>query len=120
VAAWSEDLDQVAIKGSRFVEEVWFLHKPSRTLIVGDLIQVHKLQPGRMFSNAVKRVSGVAEPDGGTSIDIRASFWDRTALRSSVEKLLEWNFDQVVIAHGPLVRDNARAFVARALARALK
>jgi hypothetical protein len=120
VDAWAEELDQIAVKGSRFIEEVCFLHNSSRTLIVGDLIQGHELQPGRGLTNAVKRLSGVAEPDGGTSIDIRASFWDREALRSSVSRLLEWDFDQVVLAHGPIVRDNARAFVERAFAWALK
>ena len=91
IAAWAEDLDQVVIRGSRFIEEVCFLHKRSRTLIVGDLIQVHDLRLGQFFANALKRAVGVAAPDGGTSADIRASFWNRKALRASVQRLLDWS-----------------------------
>lgn len=38
-AAWREVIDQVVFRGSRFIEEVMFVHRPSRTLIVTDLIQ---------------------------------------------------------------------------------
>jgi hypothetical protein len=119
VDAWAADLDQVAIHGSRFIEEVVFLHKPSLTLVVGDLIQAHELPPGRRLSSTVKKLSGIAGPTGGTSIDIKASLGNREALRGSVERLLGWDFDQVVLAHGPIVSDDAKAFVQRAFAWAL-
>jgi Domain of unknown function (DUF4336) len=120
VAAWADDLDQVAIKGSRLIEEVCFLHRPSRTLIVGDLIQVHELHPGQVFANALKRAGGVAAPGGGTSLDIRASFWDRKALRASARRLLDWEFDNLVLAHGPCLSKGAKPFVESALAWAFK
>jgi hypothetical protein len=117
---WAEDLDQVPIEGSRLIEEVCFLHKPSRTLIVGDLIQVHPLLAGSPVLNALKRAGGVAAPAGGTARDIRMSFWDRGALRASVERLLEWDFDRLVMAHGPCLTEGARPFVERALAWAVR
>jgi hypothetical protein len=119
VTGWASDLDQVAIAGSRFIEETCFLHKRSRTLIVGDLIQVHDLQPGKTFSNMIKRVGGVAGPVGGTSVDIRASFWDRDALRASIQGLLDWEFDNLILAHGSWVMGNAKPFVENAFAWAL-
>jgi hypothetical protein len=120
VSEWATDLDQEAIAGSRFIEEVCFLHKPSRTLIVGDLIQVHELQPGKAFSNTIKRAAGVAGPAGGTSVDIRASFWDRQALQASMERLLAWEFDNLVLAHGPCVIGQAKPFVENAFAWAIE
>jgi hypothetical protein len=114
--AWATDLDQVAIEGSRFVEETWFFHKPSRTLIVGDIIQVHDLRPGHHLSNVLKRAAGVAGPDGGCSLDIKASFWNRKALRESVHRVLDWDFDKLIVAHGPCLKEGARPFVDRALA----
>lgn len=118
-AGWVRDLDQVPIAGSRVIEEVCFFHRASRTLIVGDVVQVHEQRPGRFFGNALKRFGGVAAPDGGTSIDIRLSFWDRRALRASVRRVLDWDFAQVVLAHGPIVTRDARSFVERAFAWAL-
>jgi hypothetical protein len=120
VAAWAEDLEQELIKGSRFIEETCFFHKPSRTLIVGDLIQVHELHTGDVFGNAIKRAGGIAAPDGGTSRDIKASFWDRKALRASVERVMDWDFDRLIMAHGPCLSDGAKPFVADKLAWALR
>ncbi|MGH8794774.1 MAG: DUF4336 domain-containing protein [Stackebrandtia sp.] len=119
VAGWAQDLDQVPVFGSRIIEEVCFLHKPSRTLIVGDLIQVHQLRPGKTFSNGLKRFGGVAAPDGGTPVDVRMSFWDRKALLASVRRILDWDFDKVVLAHGPCVSEGARPFAEKAFAWAL-
>ncbi|MEN5072517.1 DUF4336 domain-containing protein [Isoptericola cucumis] len=118
-AAWAADLDQAPLLGSRLLEEVCFFHRRSRTLVLGDVVQVHQQLPGRAFSNAVKRWGGVAAPDGGTSVDIRLSFRDRGALRASVRRVLDWDFSQVVLAHGPVVTHDARAFVERAFAWAL-
>lgn len=115
-AAWAAAFDQIPIKGSRIIEEVWFRHRPSGTLIVGDLIQVHELRPGSPFGNALKRYGGVAAPEGGTAIDIKASFWDRSALRASVEHVLDLEFDKLVLAHGPCLTEDAKPFVERAMA----
>jgi hypothetical protein len=57
--------------------------------------------------------------DGGTSVDIRAAFWNRRALRASVGRVLDWDFDQLVLAHGPKQTSGAKPFVERALAWAL-
>jgi hypothetical protein len=56
----------------------------------------------------------VAGPDGGTARDIRLSFWNRKAARASVESVLAWDFDQLVMAHGPCVDTGAKSFVEKA------
>ena len=116
VASWAEDLEQVPIMGSRLIEEVCFFHKSSRTLIVGDLIQVHELHAGEVIGNAIKRAGGIAAGAGGTSRDIKASFWERGALRASVERVLDWDFDKLIMAHGPCLFDGAKPFVEHRLA----
>ena len=37
--AWREDLDQLVFRGGRFMEEVVFFHRKTRTLILADLIE---------------------------------------------------------------------------------
>lgn len=39
LAAWSGILDQVLVRGNKFIWEVAFFHKPSKTLLVVDLIE---------------------------------------------------------------------------------
>jgi Domain of unknown function (DUF4336) len=112
--AWKNDFDQLAFKGNRLIEEVFFFHKQSRTLIMDDLIQIHPIVKGKPFSNALWKVEGVVSPHGGVALDFRLSFTNRTLARQSLEKLLSWDFDKLIIAHGPCVQRDAKTFVARA------
>jgi hypothetical protein len=113
---WAADFEQQPVKGSRAIEEVLFLHKPSRTLIVEDLIQVHFPSRGHPFRNSLIRFGGVAAPYGGTALDIQLTFWDREAARRSLDRVLGWDFDKLIIAHGPCLQTGAKAYVERAFA----
>jgi Domain of unknown function (DUF4336) len=111
---WLGDLDQLIFKGNLFIQEVFFFHKRSRTLIAADFIQNHPIERGKPLLNALWRLSGVAYPNGGVPLDIRLSFTDRTLARRSFEKLLLWDFDKLIIAHGVCIGKDAKSFVERA------
>jgi hypothetical protein len=113
-AAWRDDLDQLPFEGNPLIEEVLFFHKQSRTLILDDLIQIHPLITGHIFRNALFRLAGVASPHGGVPLDIRLVFTHRKRARQSLEKLLSWDFDKLIIAHGPCIPNDAKVFVMRA------
>jgi hypothetical protein len=112
--AWKNDFDQLSFKGNPLIEEVVFFHKQSRTVILDDLIQVHRISKGRPFLNALFRMEGVASPNSGVGLDIRLSFIRRNLARQSLQKLLSWDFDRLIIAHGPCIEKDAKAFVERA------
>lgn len=109
--AWADDLDQVVFKGNAFVEEVEFLHKKSRTLIMTDFIQNYRAEDGSFIGNAPKRLGGVL--NGGVPLDIRMSFTNRKLARKCLERLLSWDFDKLIVAHGACVDRDAKAFVER-------
>jgi Domain of unknown function (DUF4336) len=111
---WLGDLDQLIFKGNLFIQEVFFFHKRSRTLIAADFIQNHPIERGKPLLNALWRFGGVAYPNGGVPLDIRLSFTDRTLARRSFEKLLLWDFDKLIIAHGVCIGKDAKPFVERA------
>jgi hypothetical protein len=111
---WADEFDQVAFKGNPLIEEVIFFHRQSRTVILDDLIQVHPIVTGRTLRNALVRLGGVAAPNGGVGLDIRLSFIHRNLARQSLQKLLSWDFDRLIIAHGPCVGKDAKAFVTQA------
>jgi hypothetical protein len=111
---WADDLDQLAFKGSPLIEEVLFLHKESGTVMLDDLIQVHPIVKGKPLRNALAKLGGVASPYGGVALDIRLSFTDRDLARRSLEKLLSWNFDKLIIGHGDCIEKDAKPFVERA------
>ena len=114
VSDWATDLDQLAFKGSRLIEEVCFFHKQSYTLILDDLIQVHSMVRGKPLRNVLFKAEGVVAPHGGVALDIRLSFTNRDLARTSLAKLLSWHFDRLIIAHGPCVEKDAKPFVERA------
>ena len=111
---WASDLDQLAFKGSPLIEEVVFFHKASHTVILDDLIQIHPIEKGRPFRNALIKLEGVAAPHGGVGLDIRLSFTNRKLARQSLEKLLSWDFDKLIIAHGVCIEKDAKPFAERA------
>jgi hypothetical protein len=112
--AWAEDLEQVPFRGNPLIEEVIFLHRKSRTVILDDLIQNHQPLKGHPLRNAFFKLAGVAYPNGGVPLDGRLSFIHRDLARRSLEKVLSWDFDKLIIAHGACIKKNAKAFVERA------
>ncbi len=111
---WAGDLDQVLIRGSRWLNEVVFFHPATGTLLVEDVIQIHELHAGRPVRNALIRLGGVSAPNGGVARDIRLTFRDHAAARQSVRRILEWDFNSLVMAHGPVITENARRTVEEA------
>lgn len=112
--AWKNDFDQLTFKGNPLIEEVLFFHKSSRTVILDDLIQIHPRVKGKHFRNALFKLEGVESPHGGVGLDIRLTFIRRKLARQSLERLLSWEFDKLIIAHGPCIQKDAKAFVERA------
>jgi hypothetical protein len=113
-SGWAGDLDQLLFRGNWFLEEAHFLHKTSRTVIVGDFIQNHRLARSRPFLNWLLQLAGAAWPNGGVPIDIRSTFFRRDLARQSLAKLLSWDFDKLILAHGVCIEHDARPFVERA------
>lgn len=111
---WAEDLDQLVFKGNFFWDEVFFFHKKSGTVIMADFIQNHPTAKGNPLRNALFKLAGVAYPHGGVALDIRLSFTNRDLARRSYEKLLSWDFDRLIIAHGVCIENAAKPFVKRA------
>jgi hypothetical protein len=110
---WSEDIDQVVFPGSRFLTEIEFLHRPSGSLILGDLCM--NIGPDRpLLSRAFVRLDGVygrfAMPR-----TIRLTVRNERAARLSLEHMLEWEFDRVVVGHGDVVESGGREALADAL-----
>ncbi len=103
---WEDTLDQALVRGGSLMDEVVFFHRPSRTLILCDLCEcVHADAP--LGWRVMGRLAGIYE-HYGPPIDMRMSFRDRAALRRFVNRVLEWDFDRIVLSHGNLVHEAGR------------
>ncbi len=98
---WRGDLDQLIFRGSRFMEEVVFVHRKTRTLILADFIQNFEPEKVRGLYGWLVRLSGVSDPDGKMPIDARLTFLGRKReARASFERMIAWQPERVIMAHG--------------------
>ncbi len=112
---WVDAIDQVLVPGD-LLTEADFFHRPSRTLIMTDLIE--NFEPGRVrsrFWRSTMRLFGAADPDGKAPYDMQLSFIrHRKAVRAAVERMIAWNPERIVLAHGRWYERNAVAELRRA------
>lgn len=115
-AAWATDLDQVVFRGSLFMEEVAFFHRPSRTAIFCDLVQRHDPAQARGLKGMVMRLDGLVGEHGSTPREWRASFVRRRPAREARARALGWQPERLLIAHGACAGNDAGRILASALA----
>jgi hypothetical protein len=105
---WAADLDQCVLDGVPTFNEVAFLHRASRTLILTDhLFHLDASSP------AVARMLGVmlgVRRAPGFPLDARLFFVkDRDALSRSLKQVLSWDYDRVVLTHGRIVETGGKS-----------
>jgi hypothetical protein len=110
-AEWKDDVDQVFFRGRPYENEVVFLHRPSRTLIMCDLafnFGPRAAAPTRLLMRLL-RSYGRFGPSKVDPLLIR----DRLAARQSLERILAWDFDRVVVAHGDVLESGGHEALRR-------
>jgi hypothetical protein len=95
---WSGEIDTLLVAG-RYLTEAEFFHRPTRTLILTDLIE--NFEPSKLNwpQRLLARLGGILAPDGSMPRDMRLTF-SRQVLKDAVEKMLAWNPERVIFAHG--------------------
>lgn len=106
-AEWKNQVDQLLFRGRPYENEVVFFHRASRTLILCDLafnFGPRAAAPTRLLMRLL-RSYGRFGPSKLDPLLIR----DRRAARHSLERILGWDFDRVVVAHGDVLESGGRA-----------
>lgn len=113
-APWRGQVDQVFFRGRPYENEVAFHHRPSRTLILCDLafhFGPRTATPTRLLMKLI-RSYGRFGPSTLDPLLIR----DRAAARESLERILAWDFDRVIVAHGEVLERGGREALRRGYA----
>ena len=101
-ALWAGDLEQVLTRGAPRLSEVVFFHRVSRTLLCLDLcFNVRK--SASFATRALMRVNGAYGRFGPSRIFRYGVLKDAHAMRRSIDRILEWDFDRVSVAHGEIL-----------------
>jgi hypothetical protein len=114
-AAWEAEVDQTIFRGSLAMEEVVFFHRESRTAIVCDLVQRHDASALRGWRKLLMRADGLVGERGSTPREWRASFLRRGPARAARAKVLSWEPERLLIAHGECAQVDATKILADAL-----
>ena len=114
IAGLGDDLVVRRIDGAPYMTEHAFFHRPSRSLVVTDLMfNVHRCSFGmQLFLRFVGAYQKTAQS--------RMWRWltkDEAAAAASANAVLAWDFDRVVVAHGDVVEADAHPRTRAALAR---
>jgi hypothetical protein len=102
---WAGEIDQLLFKGATGLNEVVFFHRPSRSVIFTDLVfnVPADFRDARIFYTLVG-----GRGRFGPHRLIRLSIRDRKAARESVAKILEWDFDRVIVTHGDVLESGGK------------
>ncbi|HIG72665.1 MAG TPA: DUF4336 domain-containing protein [Myxococcales bacterium] len=110
-AGWKGELDQVLVGGFQFANEVAFFHRASATLIATDLAFNFGANSPPLTRAFIRLAGSYGEV--GPSLLERLLVRDRPAFRKSLERILEWPFERVVVAHGDVSESGGRAELIR-------
>jgi hypothetical protein len=104
---WAGELDQHLVRGAPRMGEVAFLHRATRTLLLTDLAFNVRRSDSR-FTRVFMRLNGAFGRFGPSRLMRHVMTRDRDALRASLERILAWDFDRVIVTHGDVLETGGR------------
>ncbi|HEY4114405.1 MAG TPA: DUF4336 domain-containing protein [Rhizomicrobium sp.] len=107
---WAKDIDQVLFGGSWAMNEIVFFHRASRTALFADLIENFHPHWFTGWRELAARLDGIVMPHPGAPREWRLTF-NRERARAALARILAWQPEQVVVAHGEIVRTGGTAFI---------
>jgi hypothetical protein len=118
---WAGELSQNVLRGTRLMSEVAFFHRGSRTLILVDLVEnFTPATPGtNLFLRTAFRLLRMWNRPGPAP-EYRIAWGDRARLHDSLERILAWDFDRVILSHGDIIAHDGKEVVARAWRKLLR
>lgn len=113
---WEDDFEQVLVRGNKYIWEVAFYHKITRTLILVDLIEnISDKTEGvswtlKLWWKLVFRMWDNPKP----APEYQLGWKDKKAASKSLKKILDWDFERIIISHGDLIEENAKGVALQA------
>ncbi len=105
-SAWHAEIEQYVIQGLPRLNEVAFFHKSSRTLVVTDVV-FNIYEPDSIYEKLFLRFNGAYKNFGPTRV-FKTFVKDKQAFRESIEHLLQWNFETVIMSHGEILLQSGK------------
>lgn len=106
---WDNTLEHITIEGMPKLQETVFFHKASQTLICCDLL-LNVQNTKNWWTKVYLKLSNV---DGkiGVSKVIKMVFKNKSQARQSMDRILKWDFQRIIISHGNIISTNGNAIL---------
>lgn len=103
---WSDEIEQVLVHGTRFIGEVVFFHKPSKTLLLVDLLE----NIGDDFQHPVSlllqfwwKIVYKMWNNPKAAPEYQMGWGKKDIVRKGLNKILDWDAERIILAHGELI-----------------
>lgn len=120
---WEQVLEQVLVQGTRYIWEVAFFHKPSKTLILIDLLENigddYQHKAGLYLQFWWKLVFRMWN-NPKAAPEYQMGWGNKSIVKIALEKILAWNAERVILAHGENIDANVNSVLRTAWSRVLK
>ena len=100
-SVWSDAIDQVLVPGNRITTEIVFFHKASSTMIVTDWLQQIPRGWYRGWRAVVAKLDLMTSSEPSVPRKFRLATNDRNVTREAVQRIVAWDAERLVFAHGP-------------------
>lgn len=118
-APWAGQIEQMIVDGSKIHREAVFLHCASATLILSDLIENFETAKLPVWMRPLIWIAGIDDSDGKMPPDMRLTF-RKAPLVKSVQRMIAWEPQRLILAHGRWYKHDAVGELRRAFRRILR
>jgi hypothetical protein len=118
--AWQGVFEQAWFRGSFFMDEIAFVHRPSGTAIFADLSEHFSEsfleQNWKGWKGLFAKPWGIVVGKGYAPLEWRLSFINRKPARDAFDKVAATHPDRIIMAHGEWIPTGGEAFLRQAFA----
>lgn len=106
---WNGALDLIVIQGTRIIWEVAIFHRPSKTLILVDLVENigddYRHEAGWLLQfwwRYVFRMWNTPKP----APEYQVGWGNKSIVKKGLNKILDWHAERLILAHGENIETN--------------
>ena len=120
---WDGILEPALIQGTKLIWEVAFIHKPSKTLILVDLLENigddYSHKAGLLLQFWWKVILKMWN-NPKAAPEYQMAWGNKKLVKIALTKILSWDAERVILAHGENIEDNVNETLVKAWGKVLK
>ena len=119
---WQKEIDQVQLQGARFISEVVFLHKPSKTLILVDLLENigdDYQHPANLLLRFWWKLVFKMWNNPKAAPEYQMGWGKKEVVKKGMDKILSWQPERIILAHGEPIENNVSDVLRKAWRKVL-